>query len=523
MYRFLLIIILFVSITFCVSSASRAQTNQKAVMLSLEDCIVRALKHNLNVAIEVFNPRLADISLSLAQEKYLPQLIFSINKRNTESASYSWLDAADQVETQYQFYTTELTQYVPTGAYFTISLENNKNITNRRFQTINPRYGSTLTFDFVQPLLRNFGFRASNREIIIARNNRDISETRFKSVLLQTIYDVEAAYWNLVYSIENLKAREQSLELARDLLQRNRRSVEIGRLAPIDIQSAVAEVATREADILEAEALVKNNEDLLKTIINLGAGISEDEISMTPIDKPVIEEKSLTLEQALELAREHRPDLQEIKIDIKNNNIELRYAKNQLLPDLNLQASYWSPGISGTQILYQDDNPTTGNVIGSVPGGSSNALKDAFNLKYQNWTVGLSLDIPINTVFARNQLARAKVNLDQSKLRLQEMEQQLLLEIKTANRAVETNLKRVKAYRIARELTEKKLETEEEKLRLGNSTNYDVFLFQRDLSDAQSNELRAIIDYNLSLAYRERVLGVSMQEKNIKISEILTK
>ena len=99
--------------------------------------------------------------------------------------------------------------------------------------------------DFTQPLLRNFGFKTSNREIILAWNNKDISENRFKSVLLQTIYDVESAYWNLVYSVENLKAREQSLELARDLLEKNQRSVEIGRMAPIDIQSAVAEVATR--------------------------------------------------------------------------------------------------------------------------------------------------------------------------------------------------------------------------------------------------------------------------------------
>jgi outer membrane protein TolC len=289
----------------------------------------------------------------------------------------------------------------------------------------------------------------------------------------------------------------------------------------IDLQSAVAEVATREADILEAEALVKNNEDLLKTIINLNPEITKDETSVIPVDKPEIEEKPLSFEQALKLAREHRSDLQEILIDIENKGIELNYAKNQLLPELNLQASYWSPGISGTQILYEDNDPTTGNVIGKIPGGSSNALKDAFGFKYQNWSVGLSLDIPLNTVLARNQVALAKVNLDQSKLRLKDMEQQILLEIKTAIRAAETNLKRVTAYRIARELTEKKLETEEEKLRLGNSTNYDVFLFQRDLSDALSNELKAIIDYNLSLSYRSMVLGVSLEEKNIKIPEML--
>lgn len=518
MFRFFNKTVVVVCIVLFMILESVAQTNNK-IALSLNDCIEKALRYNLNLAIEELNPRLSDIAISLSKEKYLPQLGLTANTRNTNSASFSWLDASNQVETQFQFYTAQFSQLVPTGAVLAVSLENSQNETNRRFQTINPRYGSTLTFDVVQPLLKNFGFKVNNREIIVAKNNKAISDTRFKSILLETIYNVESSYWNLVYSIENLKAREQSLELAQDLLERNRRSVEIGRMAPIDIQSAVAEVATRDADILEAEALVKNNEDQLKTIINLKAELNSLDVQIRPLDKPVIEELSLTFDKALELARENRPDLQEIKINLKNRNIDVSYAKNQLLPDLNLTASYWSPGISGTQILYLNDNPTTGNVIGTVPGGSSDAFRDAFNFKYDNWTVGISLDIPLNTFFARNQLQQAKINLVQSKLQLQDLEQQILLDIRTATRAVETNLKRVNAYRIARELTEKKMETEVEKLRLGNSTNYDVFLFQRDLSDAQSNELQAIIDYNLSLAYRELVLGISLKEKNIKVSE----
>lgn len=521
MHRLLFILLLSGFVLTIAPRYSTAQSNEKTIALSLEDCIVKTLKQNVNVAIEVLNPKISSLAVSQAKEKYLPQFSLSMNKRNTESASYSWLDASDQVNTEYQFYTAQYTQAIPTGAFFSVSLENDKNVTNRRFQTINPRFGSTLTFDFSQPLLRNFGFKNANREIIIAKTNRDISENRFKSILLQTIYEVEASYWNLVFSIENLKARQQSLDLARDLLERNKRSVEIGRMAPIDLQSAVAEVATREADILEAEAMVKNREDLLKNTINLSAEMRDDNVRIILVDKPAIEEKSITLDKALELARQHRPDLQEIKLNINNDNLDVSYAKNQLLPELNLQASYWSPGISGTQILYEGGNATTGAVIGTVPGGSSQALNDALDFRYQNWSVGLSLDIPVNTLFARNQLEQARVNLDQSKLRLQDLEQQILLEIKTANRTVETNLKRVKAYRIARELTEKKLETEEEKLRLGNSTNYDVFLFQRDLSDAQANELSAIIEYNLSLAYRDRVLGISLEQKHIKISDML--
>ena len=183
---------------------------------------------------------MADISVSQAKEKYLPQLSLAMNQRNTNSASFSWLDAANEVETEYQFYTAEMSQFVPTGGSFSVSLETSQNETNRKFQTINPRYGSTLTFDFVHPLLRNFGLTVNNRDIIIARNNANISESRFKSVVLETIYSVESAYWNLVYSIENLKARQQSLELAKDLLERNKRSVEIYTRSRIRPSSAEA-------------------------------------------------------------------------------------------------------------------------------------------------------------------------------------------------------------------------------------------------------------------------------------------
>ncbi len=502
-------------LTLCVSANPQAENHEGTIRLSLEDCIIQALKQNLDVAIDVLNPQRSILSVAQAKEKYFPLLTFSIDRRNTNAASYSSLDAADQVETQYQSYATQVRQLIPSGGSFTVSLENNRNDTNRLFQTINPRYGSTLSFDFVQPLLRNFGFKTNNREIIIARNNQEISEQRFKSTVLETIYSVEEAYWNLVHRIGELHAREQSLALARDLLERNKRSVTIGRLAPIDIQSAVAEVATREADILETEAWVENSEDLLKSILNMSPDTRGDGFRLKPTDKPFIEERALSFDEALSLAHRHRSDLQEIKIDIDTRTLDLEYAKNQLLPDLDLQASYWSPGISGTQTTEPEDNGR------AVSGGSSEALSDAFGQKYPNWAVGLSLNIPMSAVFSRTQVAKAQIDLNQTMLRLINKKQQIVLEIKTANRAVETNLKRVKAYRIARELTEQKLETEEEKLRLGQRTNYDVFLFQRDLSASRSNELRSIIDYNLSLAYRSRVLGVSLKERNITLSSML--
>jgi len=155
-------------------SGLKAQDKGKTLSLSLSDCIVKAMENNLGVAINVLDPELSDIALSRAREKFLPQLSFSFNKRNTEQASYSFLDAANQVSTINSSYSARVTQIVPTGGSFSMTVDGYKTDSNRSFQTINPRYGSTLTFNFSQPLLRNFGVKTTKREIIIARNNQNI-------------------------------------------------------------------------------------------------------------------------------------------------------------------------------------------------------------------------------------------------------------------------------------------------------------------------------------------------------------
>jgi outer membrane protein TolC len=332
---------------------------------------------------------------------------------------------------------------------------------------------------------------------------------------------VEEAYWNLVYSIENFEVIQQSLELARDLLERNKRAVEVGTMAPMEVLNAEATVASREADILAAELQVKNNEDTLKTILNLGMEVKDvKSVEIIPTDKPVYEKKEVSLDSALFTAMENRPDLQATRIDMKNKELNLSVAKNQLLPNLALSASYWSPGISGDQIIFDPFNPF-GPPIGTTPGSSSDAFKDAFGFKYKNWTLGLSLNIPLDTIFSRAAYAQAKVNLQQASLRLKNQEQQIYLEIRNAVRAVQTKYKRVQALKVARELAEKNLEAWEEKFKVGLTTNYFVLQYQRDLASAQTAELKAIIDYNLSLARLNRALGISLKDKNIKLSEAL--
>ena len=500
------------------ASFGQAAGDEKVIELSLDDCIVKTLRNNLGLAAEMLTPRMMDERVTVAGEKFYPIVSFSYNKQSTESASYSFLDASDVVSTRQDDNSTQLSQALPTGGTLTASLYNYLSDSNRSFQTINPRYGSTLRFNFSQPLLKDFGYKMSRREIIVAGFSRDVSEENLNQVLESTIFRVESAYWMLVYSRENLNVVRQSLKLAEELLENNRIQVEAGMLPPIELLTAEAEVKLRQAEILEAEAQVRNNEELIKTVINLSAEMDDlKSVRITPTDTPNVDMIDLDFDRALEIAIRNRPDLQALRINVRNREFDLSYAKNQLLPDVRLQLSYWSPGISGDQILYQDGNALSGIVVGTVPGKRSSALKDAINFAYKNTLIGVTLTLPVGNVLSRAYHAQARLNLEQAKLRIKNQEQELMLELGNAVRAVETNYLRTQAYKAARELAQQKLEAELEKLSVGMSTNYLVLQYQRDRANAQTMEIKSLIDYKISLADLDRVMGVGRERQNVNV------
>ncbi len=496
----------------------QTEAEGKTIALSLDECIVKTLRNNLGLAAEMLTPKMMEEAVSLAGEKFYPSISFSYNKQNTKSASYSFLDASDVVSTRQNDNTTQIAQFLPTGGSLSLSLYNYLSDSNRRFQTINPRFGSTLRLNFSQPLLKDFGFKMSRREIIVAGFNREISDENFNQLLEDAIYRVKSAYWLLVYSRENLEVVRQSLKLAEELEEKNKAEIEAGTLAPIELLTAEAEVKLRQAEILEAEAQLKNNEELLKTIINLSAERDDvKSLRIIPTDTPTVARIDVDFDGALETAILNRPDLQALRVDLKSREFNLSYAKNQLLPDVRLQFSYWSPGISGDQILYKDGNALSGIVVGTISGNKSSALKDALNFAYKNSSIGLTVTLPVQNVLSRAYQAQAKISLDQAKLRIRNQEQQLNLELGNAVRAVETNYLRTQAYQAARELAQQKLEAELEKLKVGMSINYLVLVFQRDLADAQTLELRSLIEYKISVANLDKVMGVGREKQNVNV------
>ncbi|MBN2347069.1 MAG: TolC family protein, partial [Candidatus Aminicenantes bacterium] len=380
-----------------------------------------------------------------------------------------------------------------------------------------PRYNSTLTFSLAQPLLKNFGLTATKRNIYIARNNKDISLFTLKQKVIDLIYAAEEAYWNLVYSHQNLEVKQKSLQLAKDLLKQNEIQVRVGVSAPMDILTAQAEVAARESEALQASSQIQTYEENLRRILN----ISQMPEAIVPGDNPRFIPVQADFNNFLQEALEKRPDIEQVRLDLKSKNIDVRYYRNQQLPDLQLTASYYTKGLSGTA---QDVDfsllpaGSSGDIIGSE---LSDALRDVLKNLYKNYSFGLQLSLPIFNTSARADLIQARMNLEQTLLRLKKTESTIYSEVKQIIMDLETNAKIVEANRISRELAEQKLAAEQKKLSVGLSTNYQVLQYQRDYANAQIAELRSLIDYSLAMSRVNKVLGTTLEKHGIEFKEFL--
>ncbi len=493
---------------------------KKEISLTLEDSIVRALKNNLNVAVQVYEPEYARASVSKAKEFFLPTFqVSSAALRYEQPATWSLQSAGTYIQKSTNS-AASIAQQIPYGGSFTVSLNYDWQKTNQLFQNFNPSFTGSLGFALTQPLLRNFGWTVSRREIIVAQTTFEASRSQFKSLLSETIYSVEQAYWNLVYAIENLQVAQQSLKLGQDLLIKTKKEVEVGQTAPIEVLRNEASVAQREAAILQAEAMVRRSRDQLKTLINLDADAQAKGATLMPADQPAFKPVQVSVDDAFQQALVKRPELEAQRFTIEGQMVNYKVAKNQILPKLDLSASYTSPGVSGDQFIFDPSNPFLPPAIGPK-GSGAQAMRQAFRFLFDNWNVQLTLSIPIGDVFGRATYAQAKLNLQQEQARLKNQEQQIYLEVSDAVLTLETAAKSVDAYRVARELAEKTLEAEMKKLNVGLTTNYFVLQYQDELATARSQELKALVDYNVALAQIARVTGTSLEKRNISLADYL--
>ena len=491
---------------------------QEPLVLTLDDCIGMALQNNLDIAVEGYNPKIVEQDIVREEAAFDPFFDTTASywdyrvptNRKVFLTTGTTATGTTIVETAFPDKHQALDvnfgwrQNLVTGTSYEAKFNNDRweslldQAINNVYYQSNPSYTSQLSLTLSQALLRNFGIDVNKTRIYIAQNNTTISLQEFRSRVFGVLWQVQTAYWDLAAAIKNLEINQRSLKLAQDLLEINKAKVKAGTLAPLDIVSAEAEVASRVTGVITAENLIKNVEDLLRRVMNLPGDAQMWQRPIKPADRPTFEAQPLSVEESMARALGLRPDYAQAKLTLQNKDVFKRYAKNQLLPSLSLQGS---AGLNGIGEHYHDDFHSLGSG------------------DWYNYGVGLVMEVPVGNRLARAQYTQASLDQEKSKTDLVNLEQKILIEIRVIVRNIETNLKRIDSTRQARILQQKKLEVEQKKLSVGMSTNFEVLRVQRDLIQAETDELQALLDYKRTLIDLERAEGSIMEKHNVVLKE----
>jgi outer membrane protein TolC len=404
------------------------------------------------------------------------------------------------------------------GGAFTASLSNFRRESTLNSNLFNPVYQSNWNFSYAQPLMRNFRIDSTRQQLQVTRLNRDISDVQLRSTITNTLSNVRNAYWDYVFAVQAVEVAQQSLDLASKLVQDNQTRVEIGTMAPIDVVQAQSEQATRRQALVSARSTRRTAELTLKRLIVAGTGDPNWTAALDPVDRPDFQPQAIDIEAAVRRALDERTDIAIAKKTVEANDVTLKLLVDQLKPQIDLQTSYGLQGLGGTQFIRS-------GVLGApptqvIPGGVNDAFSSLFNNQFPTWTAQLVMSYPLGVSTQKANAARGRVQLTQVQAQLKQVELQIATDVTNAAVTAQSNAESVQAAQAARELAQKKLEAEQSKFEVGMSTNYFVVQAQRDLSDAQNVELRAILNHRKSLVELERLQQTTLQNLNVSVISV---
>jgi outer membrane protein TolC len=477
--------------------------------LSMDEAVRLALENNLGIQGERLSPQIQSYGVARAKGAYAPVVFSSLSRGNNAAPPTDFLSSGVDVVTSGSFITTAGVQQNVRigGGSYQLTFDGSRATTDAPRTIFTPQLGSHLNAVYNQPLLRGFKLDALRQQVLQSQNQLDIADIRLRQRVTQTSRNVRAAYYNLVGAIGGLEVAQQSLDLARQSLKNNRTRLEVGTMAPIDIVQSEAEVASNEESVIVAEAAIQSAQDQLRSLISNPSRPDFWAARYKPSDQPMLAPREIDLDAAVKNALTNRTDLLEFKKTMESTDIDRKFAESQKLPAIDLQARYGVTGIAGTQFLYGTPTIDGGAppILGQSVRSFSDALHDVFGNNFRNWTVALQVSYPLGTSQADAALAQAKLQQQQQRNTLNDLEMQVVTQVREAARGVNTNLKRVEATRKARELSERRLEAEEKRFTVGLSSTFELVQAQRDLARARQNELNATIDYNRSLVDFETV------------------
>jgi outer membrane protein len=514
--------------------AAPAATQQQAIAdlvrsgqlpLTMGDLINLILQNNLDIGVNRLSPLSSQYLIETTYRQFEPTLHLQATVGRTTGAATNVIQGAANPTSLSGAYTVGFTQTLMTGTNLEVDATMNRSSSNNSLSTINPNWSGSVRYSFTQHLLKDFGRKNNMHSIRIAKNNEKISEIQFERQMIDLVAQAQRTYWDLVFAAEDIKVKQRSMDLAQKTYSDNQIQVQIGTLAPIDIVQAESEVANRRVQYVTSTYTEVQTQDQVKKLItsqNDPGTILAKLMPMQGVRKPDPSDVP-SVEEAIRIALENRPEMKQMQLDVENKNLDYEFTKNQLLPTVDLIGSYTQTGTAGTEQTPTGSffsNPNF-KLNPDLIGGLGTAFGQLFSYNYGGYSVGFSVQIPLRNRAAQGDNARAATEKRIAENKINAQASQIALEVRNAMTQVEMNKAKIEAATKARELAERRLDAEQKKFDLGASTIRFVLEEQRNVAQAQTDELQSLVNYTKSLVDVDRSTGMTLKKNNIEIEKTL--
>jgi outer membrane protein len=456
-----------------------------------------------------------------------PQLTGQLEYQAQDQAQSNLLFSGglSELYTDTSTYNFNYAQGFLTGTQLTVGFNNTRVTTNNPFDDYSPALATSFTATLTQHLLQGFGTGINGRFILQARNNRRITDSAFRQQLLYTVNQVENIYWGLVSAYEDEQAKERALAQSTQLTADNRKQLEIGTLAPLDVVNSDASVASDNQALIASKTNLEYQQLIMKQAI--ARNLNDPQLSTAPViptDRVALDrlpEEDMPVEDLVREAYVNNPQIEQAVLNMKNNQITIKAEKNGLLPVVDAYAFYGGSGLGGAQspdaVNFNKGTPYAAGTFPPVSYGT--AFGDLFNNSSPNKGVGVNVSIPLRNRTAQADQARSQMELRQSQMRLQQLYTQIRIQVINGQYALTNDRAQVAAAQASRDYAAQSFVAEQKKFKLGASTTANVLQQGRNLAIQENTLISATAAYAKDRAALLQLLSNTLDRYDINITD----
>jgi outer membrane protein TolC len=511
------------------SPIEKAQKDGTAIPLSLKDITKLALQNNLDIAIQDTNEAMSQQRIRQTYGDYDPKLTgtLGLSSQKTAVTQITSQSSASFNKSETASWNFTFSQSVKTGGTIQATWNTQRLDNNSYVQSFNPQYSGTTSITFTQPLLKNLRIDSTRSNIKLYNLDLKNTDSQFKQKVTDTVSNIQTQYWSLVSAIRDYSIKRDSVQLARINLRDNRKKVEVGTLAPIDVTDAEATVAQREVDLISSEETLLSQENALRALVSSNRSSEIWKQVIVPTDTPEFKEYKVNLEDAINTALANRPEIEQSQISISKIDINRKLLDNNRKWQFDAIGSFGSQGVSGPQ-SYQKD--LYGNLIlsnglpvsttpESLVGGLGNSYKTIFTEGFINWSIRFQLSIPLRNRSLDAQIAQQDISKRQELMKRKQTEQTIQVDVRNAVQQIETRRNQVKTAEASRRFSQERLEGEQKRFEAGLSQNYLVLQRQNELASAEYTYLQAQINYKKSIITLQKAMYTLLESNDFEIAK----